>query len=57
MQLEADLDAPIAIVGIGLKAPGGAQGNLVGKDAFWKVRVGHSLLPLELTAHRLYILG
>jgi hypothetical protein len=54
VQLEADLDAPIAIVGIGLKAPGGAQGNLVGKDAFWKVRMGHSLLPLELTADRLY---
>ncbi|TFJ86619.1 hypothetical protein NSK_002273 [Nannochloropsis salina CCMP1776] len=34
--IEADLDAAIAIVGIGLKAPGGPTGNLVGKEAFWK---------------------
>lgn len=34
--IEPDLDAPIAIVGIGLKTPGGPSGNVVGKDAFWK---------------------
>ena len=34
--IEPDLDAPIAIIGMGLKAPGGPTGNLEGKDAFWK---------------------
>ena len=34
--IEADLEAPIAIVGMGVRAPGGPTGNLIGKDAFWK---------------------
>lgn len=42
-QLEVDLDAPIAIVGIGCKVPGGKQGNLLGKDALWKVSWGESM--------------
>lgn len=34
--IEADLEAPIAIVGMGVRAPGGPSGNLIGKEAFWK---------------------
>jgi hypothetical protein len=39
VQIETDLDAPIAIVGIGCKVPGGATGNLLGKEALWKVSI------------------
>ncbi len=39
--IEPDYDGPIAIVGMGLKAPGGsAQGTLVGKKAFWEFVLG-----------------
>jgi hypothetical protein len=35
--IEPDPEGPIAIVGVGLKAPGGSgNGNLVGKEAFWR---------------------
>ena len=38
--IEPDLDGPIAIVGMGLKAPGGPAGNLVGKEDFWRFVLG-----------------
>lgn len=52
--IEPDLDAPIAVVGIGLKAPGGpTTGNLVGKEAFWQfVLKGGDAIREDMPAER-----
>ncbi len=38
--IEPELDTPIAIVGMGLRAPGGSGGDLIGKEAFWQFVLG-----------------
>ena len=50
--IEPDPEGPIAIVGMGLKAPGGSSGNLVGRQALGPGAVLFAAAPQVSRSHQ-----